>query len=55
MYYKHLNESGEGLDWNTQAWSNGTSNLQSLLARCHLYLGIGYNLQAAENHLKQQK
>jgi hypothetical protein len=36
---------------------HGVMGLQicSLLARCHLYLGIGYNLQAAENHLKQQK
>jgi hypothetical protein len=31
------------------------SNPQGLLSRCHLYLGIGYNLQAAENNIKQEK
>ncbi|XP_021924008.1 tetratricopeptide repeat protein 7B isoform X2 [Zootermopsis nevadensis] len=53
--YEHLNQIGEGLDWSTQALSREMSNPQGLLSRCHLFLGIGYNLQAAANHLKQEK
>lgn len=53
--YEHLNQIGEGLDWSKQALSREMTNPQSLLTRCHLYLGIGYSLQAAANHLKQEK
>ncbi|GFG28700.1 hypothetical protein Cfor_05984 [Coptotermes formosanus] len=53
--YEHLNQIGQGLDWSAQALSREMSNPQGFSSRCHLYLGIGYNLQAAENHHKQEK
>jgi len=53
--YEHLNQIGQGLDWSAKALSREMSNPQGLLSRCHLYLGIGYNIQGAETHLNQEK
>ncbi|XP_069687732.1 tetratricopeptide repeat protein 7B-like isoform X2 [Periplaneta americana] len=53
--YEQLNQVAEGLEWSNKALNREISSPQSLLSRCHLYLGIGYNLQAAANHLKQEK
>ncbi|KAJ9596857.1 hypothetical protein L9F63_012113, partial [Diploptera punctata] len=53
--YEQLNQVNEGLEWSSQALSREMSSPQSLLSRCHLYVGIGYSLQAAAIHLKQEK
>jgi len=44
----HLNQIGEGLDRSSQTMNHESSNPQCLLPTCHLYLGIGFNLQADE-------
>lgn len=51
----HLLQLTTGLEWSTMALSRETANPQSLLSRCHLYLGIGYSLQAAATFLKHEK
>lgn len=45
----------EGLEWSAQALAREVASPQALQSRCHLYLGIGYNLQATNMHLKQER
>ncbi|XP_068086272.1 tetratricopeptide repeat protein 7B isoform X2 [Anabrus simplex] len=53
--YEHLNQVTSGIEWSQQALSRENSSPQNLASRCHLYLGIGYSLQAASTHLKHER
>ncbi|XP_049781839.1 tetratricopeptide repeat protein 7B-like isoform X2 [Schistocerca cancellata] len=53
--FEHTNQFAEGLQWSCQALSRETSSPQNLASRCHLYIGIGYSLQAANTTLKHEK
>ncbi|KAL7301291.1 hypothetical protein TKK_0006030 [Trichogramma kaykai] len=55
LCYEHLNKISEGIEWSQSALSRETTNPQGLVARCHLFIGIGYSLRCANTNLKQEK
>lgn len=55
--YEHMNLPILGLKWSEKALKieKETSSPQGLLARCHIYVGIGYQLKATAAQLKNEK
>jgi len=45
----------EGLEWSQKALDAELANPQGLEGRCHLYIGLGYSLQASATHLRKEK
>ncbi|XP_046989778.1 tetratricopeptide repeat protein 7B-like [Schistocerca americana] len=44
--YEHLNQPCEGTEWSHIALSQALRSSENLTARCHLFIGIGYSMQA---------
>lgn len=53
--YQHLNRISDGIEWSNEALSRETAEPQSLLSRCHLFIGIGAYCFAQSSHLKIDK
>ncbi|XP_017770735.1 PREDICTED: tetratricopeptide repeat protein 7B [Nicrophorus vespilloides] len=53
--YEHLNRPFDGTEFSLQAKTKELAYSSGLLGRCHLYVGIGYHLQARAAMLKQPK
>ncbi|KAJ8973295.1 hypothetical protein NQ317_008171 [Molorchus minor] len=54
LCYEHLNLAVEGTNFSISAREKALSS-SALLGRCHLYIGIGYHLQAETCYLKKEK
>lgn len=46
LCFEHLNMPGEGTVYSELALKRETIHSSGLLSRCHLYLGLGFQLQA---------
>nr|XP_022901602.1 tetratricopeptide repeat protein 7B isoform X1 [Onthophagus taurus]XP_022901603.1 tetratricopeptide repeat protein 7B isoform X2 [Onthophagus taurus] len=55
LCYEHLNDPVEGTKLSEAALEVERIHLSGLLGRCHLYIGIGYQLQAQINNIKKEK
>ncbi|XP_028144686.1 tetratricopeptide repeat protein 7B [Diabrotica virgifera virgifera] len=55
LCYEHLNLIVEGTNFSMQAREKALTSSDGLLGRCHLYLGIGYHLQAEACQLRKEK
>lgn len=44
--YEHLNQPCEGVEWSQIALSQASRYSENLTARCHVFIGIGYSMQA---------
>lgn len=55
LCYEHLDIPVEGTNFSIEAKSKELTHSSGLLGRCHLYIGIGYQLQARMCLLKQEK
>ncbi|KAL1509001.1 hypothetical protein ABEB36_003810 [Hypothenemus hampei] len=55
LCYAHLNLFDEGLEFSIQARETELNTPSGLLGRCHLYMGIGYYLQAESTLLKKEQ
>ena len=54
MCYERLDLLSEGVSWAQRALDTEQKHPQDLLARCHLYLGIGLYLQCHESETRHQ-
>ncbi|KAK0159729.1 hypothetical protein PV327_010814 [Microctonus hyperodae] len=55
LCYEHLNLIKEGIEWSQKALQRETASPQGLQSRCHLYIGIGNSIMAANTNIKQDK
>lgn len=55
LCYEHLNMYAEGTAFSEEALKREKLISPSILGRCHLYIGIGYHLQANCSMVKQEK
>ncbi|XP_017880228.1 tetratricopeptide repeat protein 7B isoform X2 [Ceratina calcarata] len=55
LCYEQLNMIKEGIEWSQKALQRETSNSQGLQSRCHLYIGIGHSILAANTIVKMDK
>lgn len=55
LCYEHLNLPSDGTEFSKQALEKEVLHSNRLLGKCHLYLGIGYQLQANSMLLKNDK
>ena len=53
LCYEKLEMLGEGVTWARRALEREESRPQELVARCHLYLGIGLYLQSHESETRE--
>lgn len=53
MCYEKLDLLAEGVMWSKKALSTEENHPQELLARCHLYLGVGLYLQSHESETRE--
>ena len=53
--YEELNMVEEGIKWSQQALQKDSTNTQGLQSRCHLYIGIGHSILAANTVIRQDK
>ncbi|CAL7951682.1 unnamed protein product [Xylocopa violacea] len=55
LCYEQLNMIKEGIEWSQKALQRETSNSQGMQSRCHLYIGIGHSILAANTIVKMDK
>lgn len=55
LCYEHINLPSEGIEFSKQALEIEMTNSSGLLGRCHLYIGIGYQILANSSLLKTDK
>ncbi|XP_057668469.1 tetratricopeptide repeat protein 7B [Diorhabda carinulata] len=55
LCYEHLGLPAEGTDFSVRAREMALVAYGGLLGRCHLYIGIGYHLQAEISALRKEK
>ncbi|CAH1168197.1 unnamed protein product [Phyllotreta striolata] len=55
LCYEQLNLPQEGITFSTEAREKSLTSPGGLLGRCHLYIGIGYHLQAESTQLIKDK
>lgn len=55
LCYEELNNPEEGIKWSQQALQRDSANTQGLHSRCHLYVGIGHSIVAANTFIRQDK
>ncbi|OAD59814.1 Tetratricopeptide repeat protein 7B [Eufriesea mexicana] len=55
LCYEELNMIKEGIEWSQKALQRETSNSQGMQSRCHLYIGIGHSILAANTIVKMDK
>lgn len=55
LSYEHLNLAVDGIKFSKDALEKEMANCSGLLGRCHLFIGIGYQLQANSLLLKRDK
>lgn len=55
LCYEYLNMPSDGVDFSLEAKKRELQFPSGLLGKCHLYIGIGYYLQAQACLLKQEK
>ena len=53
MCYEKLDSLSEGVTWSKRALETEQEHPQGLLARCHLYLGVGLYLQSHESETRE--
>lgn len=55
LCYEHLNMPSDGVEFSQEAKKRELQFPSGLLGKCHLYVGIGYYLQAQACLLKHEK
>lgn len=55
LCYENLDYPTEGTNFSVEARNKALTHSSGILGRCHLYIGIGYQLQALSSLLKQDK
>ncbi|XP_017787573.1 PREDICTED: tetratricopeptide repeat protein 7B isoform X2 [Habropoda laboriosa] len=55
LCYEQLNMIKKGIEWSQNALQRETTNSQGMQSRCHLYIGIGHSILAANTIVKMDK